>query len=107
MPGSIEVVPRTLRKGLVVSECLRRVVAMRGGKLPGLVTVFGAEEQGVDDGTTQAVYDALRDAPVVSELHKTHTYNIAVGRERASSAQFYVNNIGCVERVLRAFTECD
>jgi hypothetical protein len=98
VPGSIEVVPRSLKKGLIVSKFMQRVSAKRGGRLPGLIAVFGAEE--ADDGMTTAVFNALRDAPSQAELRRLKTFTIAVGKRGESSAQFYLNDIADVEKVL-------
>ena len=103
VPGSIEVVPRALKKGLIVSKFLQRIVAMRGGRLPGMITVLGAEE--TDDGMTQSVFNMVRDSPSQAELRRLKTFTIAVGK-RESSAQFYLNDISDVERLLNSFNNC-
>ena len=48
IPGSIEVVPKTLKKGNIVTLLLNRIIACRGGRLPAMITVMG--DEAVDDG---------------------------------------------------------
>jgi len=39
--GSIEVVPRSLHKGLFIHQLLQKVMNIRGGRLPGFVLLIG------------------------------------------------------------------
>jgi trehalose-6-phosphatase len=48
IPGSIEIVPTTLKKGNVVSLLLNYILACRAGRLPAMLTIIGDED--VDDG---------------------------------------------------------
>ena len=82
---------------MIVSKLLQKIVAMRAGRLPGMVTVMGAEE--ADDGMTQAVLDAVRDSPVQGELDRMKAFTVAVGK-RDSTSQFYINDIKDVENLL-------
>eukprot|EP01040_Poterioochromonas_malhamensis_P001718 gene1718-1823_t len=101
IPGSIEVVPRTLKKGNVVSILLDRVVACRGGRLPAMVTVIGDEE--VDDGMFEAVYDHIAKSPPSAQLRRMKTFAITVGK-RYSPANYYVNDVADVEAILQLLT---
>lgn len=51
VPGSIEVVPKNLIKGKIVSMLLNKVVEMRAGRVPDMITVMSADE--ADDGMIQ------------------------------------------------------
>lgn len=82
--------PRTLKKGNVVSILLDRVVACRGGRLPAMVTVIGDEE--VDDGMFEAVYDHIAQSPPSAQLRRMKTFAITVGK-RYSPANYYVNDV--------------
>lgn len=75
---------------MIVNKLLHKVISMRGGRLPGMVTVMGAEE--ADDGMTQAVLDVIRETPVQGELRRMKAFTIAVGK-RDSTSQFYINDI--------------
>lgn len=42
--GSLEVVPRSLHKGMLVRSMLRRITRRRGGRLPAFAVLMGDEE---------------------------------------------------------------
>jgi hypothetical protein len=54
IPGSIEIVPSTLKKGNVVSLLLNYIIACRAGRLPAMVAIMGDEE--VDDGMFEVCF---------------------------------------------------
>ncbi|RYZ14043.1 MAG: hypothetical protein EOO70_08030, partial [Myxococcaceae bacterium] len=66
IPGSIEVIPRTLDKGALVRKVLQRALEQRAGKLPGLIAVVGGDDP--DEAMTQAVLDEVAVAPVSAGL---------------------------------------
>lgn len=43
LPGSLDIVPRTFDKGVIVTEFLRRISSIRAGKLPSFILVAGNE----------------------------------------------------------------
>lgn len=43
LPGSLDIVPRTFHKGIIVTEFLRRISSIRAGKLPSFILVAGNE----------------------------------------------------------------
>jgi trehalose 6-phosphate synthase/phosphatase len=43
LPGSLDIVPRTFNKGIIISEFLRRIRSIRAGKLPSFILVAGNE----------------------------------------------------------------
>jgi trehalose 6-phosphate synthase/phosphatase len=43
LPGSLDIVPRTFHKGVIISEFLRRISSIRAGKLPSFILVAGNE----------------------------------------------------------------
>eukprot|EP01039_Chlorochromonas_danica_P010042 gene10042-11113_t len=106
IPGSIEVVPRTLHKGQIVRSVLEKVLTVRAGKLPGLVTLFSGEES--DDGMTNAVYRFFGDAPQVaqSELRHLKVFTATVGKREAAS-QYYLNDVTDVENLLAGLVASD
>mmetsp|Transcript_30642 Transcript_30642/g.51813 ORF Transcript_30642/g.51813 Transcript_30642/m.51813 type:complete len:1299 (+) Transcript_30642:113-4009(+) len=95
--GSIEVVPRTLQKGFLVKPLLERVQKMRGGKLPGFLMVVGDEE--ADDVMVEMAYDVLSHAAPDADMRRCKTFTVSVGK-RSCPAQFYVNGVSDVERLL-------
>jgi hypothetical protein len=97
--GSIEVVPRTLHKGLLVRPLLEKVCAMRGGRLPGLLCVVGDEES--DDKMINVVYDILSRAPANADVRRCKAFTVSVAK-RLCPAQFYVNDVEDVEEILQA-----
>jgi trehalose 6-phosphate synthase/phosphatase len=96
--GSIEVVPRTLNKGLLVSAVLNKVLGLRAGKAPGLVVVMSGEES--DDGMMQAAYQAMGAARSQHPTQAAKVFTLTVGK-RESPAQYYVNDVNDVEALLR------
>lgn len=102
IPGSIEVVPRTLHKGLIVTKALERIMLARAGKLPGLLMVVTGEEN--DDGMTQAALGIIRDVPSQSDFHKIKIFTVTVSK-RESPSQFYVNDVNDVENLLKALLQ--
>jgi hydroxymethylpyrimidine pyrophosphatase-like HAD family hydrolase len=90
IPGSIEVVPRTLKKGNIVTLLLKKIIACRGGRLPAMITVMGDQE--IDDGMFEAVFNSIAKSPPSAQLRKTKTFCISVGK-RYSPANYYVNDV--------------
>ncbi|KAJ1440890.1 hypothetical protein B484DRAFT_391004 [Ochromonadaceae sp. CCMP2298] len=102
--GSIEVVPRTLHKGLLVRPLLEKVCQMRGGRLPGLLCVVGDEES--DDKMINVVYDVLSNAPANADVRRCKAFTVTVAR-RVCPAQFYVNDVEDVEELLASLAASD
>lgn len=86
-------------KGQIVRSVLEKVLTVRAGKLPGLVTLFSGEES--DDGMTNAVYRFFGDAPQVaqSELRHLKVFTATVGKREAAS-QYYLNDVTVIPFLL-------
>jgi trehalose 6-phosphate synthase/phosphatase len=99
--GVIEIVPRGLHKGVMVTEVMRRVVHMRGGRYPQFLSVFGNDKN--DDmmyctaskliGEAASGGGAKEDATVGSEsaVKDMVAFSVNVGC-RPSPAELYVSN---------------
>ena len=103
IPGSIEVVPRTLNKSLLLKHLLAQITSLRAGRLPSFIAVFGADDQ--DSSLFTAAYDMLTQAaPQAGPLSQCRLWTVAVGRAEAA-AKYIVQDVSEVEALLRGMTE--
>lgn len=102
--GSIEVVPKLLHKGQLVKILLEKVCSRRGGRMPGFLLVMGDEI--ADDKMIEAVHEVISQAGPASGATKCHTYTVTVDK-RDSPAQFYVNDVQDVERIVSQLASCE
>lgn len=120
IPGSIEVVPRTLSKANITRQLLNQVLALRAGKLPRFISVMGSDEH--DAGLFEAVRDMIATVPPSAALSESKIWLITVGnvgrKEKQAAAvtgikdkhhqsqfphaAFYLNEVSDVEALLQS-----
>lgn len=91
IPGSIEVVPAVLHKGLFVRSVLQRMAAP-----PALVTVLS--DDGDSDGMLEAVF---QEVPGGGAGGAAKVFTVTVGRKE-TPCQYYLNDVPDVEELLQA-----
>eukprot|EP01038_Epipyxis_sp_PR26KG_P011996 gene11996-16059_t len=100
--GSIEVVPKSLDKGIMVKSLLSKVVEKRGGKLPLVSVIIGDEES--DDKMFEALYDFIAASDPRADVKRMNAFTICVGK-RKTPARFFVNDVKDVESLLSSLAE--
>mmetsp|Transcript_19883 Transcript_19883/g.14613 ORF Transcript_19883/g.14613 Transcript_19883/m.14613 type:complete len:238 (-) Transcript_19883:46-759(-) len=98
IPGSLEVVPRTLKKSLILQQIYRRIEEQRAGKLPHLLVVMGAEGDS-DSGLFDATYEWLQSIPVTGQLRQCECITVSVGK-KDKHARFFLRDVQDVEELL-------
>lgn len=92
IPGSIEVVPKTLNKSLILRSIYQRINDQRGGKLPQLLVVMGAEGDS-DAGLFDATYEFLqKGVSVTGSLGQCQCVTVSVGK-KDKRARFFLRDV--------------
>ena len=95
--GSIEVVPRSLHKGIIVKSLFDQVMTHRANKLPQFVCIIGDEES--DDKMFEAFYDVLSRSGAGRGTEQTRAFTVCVGK-RETPADWFANDVNDVEMLL-------
>ena len=91
IPGSIEVVPRTLNKSMILRQVYARIGAQRAGKLPHLLVVMGAEGDS-DAGLFDATHEWLQNVSVMGQLGQCQCVTVSVGK-KDKRARFFLRDV--------------
>jgi trehalose-6-phosphate synthase/trehalose-6-phosphatase len=100
IPGSIEVVPRTLNRSLILRQIYRRIQDQRGGKLPHMLVVMSAEGDS-DAGLFDATYEWLqKGVSVTGHLGQCQCITVSVGK-KDKSARFFLRDVQVIKSRIR------
>jgi trehalose-phosphatase len=97
--GSVEVVPKKLNKGVLVTTLLERVLAKRAGRLPAMCLIMGDDR--ADDNMFEAGYNVYSQMNSSSGLHSSKLMTVCVG-EKETNANLYAQDVKHVENILQA-----
>mmetsp|Transcript_2621 Transcript_2621/g.2601 ORF Transcript_2621/g.2601 Transcript_2621/m.2601 type:complete len:1079 (+) Transcript_2621:113-3349(+) len=100
LPGSLDIVPRTFHKGVIISEFLRRISSIRAGKLPSFVMIAGNEPN--DNNMFDAVYNTISKSRPQDSIDTCSTFSIHVGKTDDHTAGTYVPSVEDLEHILTA-----
>lgn len=98
LPGSLDIVPRTFDKGVIISEFLRRISSIRAGKLPSFILVAGNEPN--DNKMFDAVYNTISKSRPQDSVDNCSTFSIHVGKTEDHTADTYVPSVEDLEHLL-------
>jgi trehalose-phosphatase len=95
--GSIEVVPKKLNKGVLVTALMQRLLAKRAGRLPEMCMIMGDDR--TDENMFGAGYDFYAQMEASSGLNGSKLMTVCVG-EKETTANLYVQDVKHVEDIL-------
>lgn len=98
LPGSLDIVPRTFHKGVIISEFLRRISHIRACKLPSFIMIAGNEPN--DNNMFDAVYNTIAKSRPQDSIDTCSTFSIHVGKTDDHTAGTYVPSVEDLEHIL-------
>ena len=103
--GRVEVVPRLMHKGKIVTEFLKKITTQRAGKLPSFVLVAGADSSESD--IFDAVYKQISDCRPQDGIETCAAFSVHVGSAINCSAGAFVPSEDDVEELLVTLANSD
>mmetsp|Transcript_7739 Transcript_7739/g.11490 ORF Transcript_7739/g.11490 Transcript_7739/m.11490 type:complete len:1082 (+) Transcript_7739:42-3287(+) len=91
LPASLEIVPRIVHKGVIVTEYLRRIAAIRASKLPSFVLVAGNEPN--DNKMFDAVYGEISKSRPQDGIDTCAAFSVHIGKSDDHTAGTYLPSV--------------
>jgi trehalose-phosphatase len=103
--GSVEVIPRVMHKGKLVTEFMQKITSQRAGKLPSFILVAGSNP--ADSDIFDAVYDQISECRPQDGIETCAAFSVHVGSVDNYSAGAFVPGVEDMEDLLVALADSD
>mmetsp|Transcript_2410 Transcript_2410/g.4333 ORF Transcript_2410/g.4333 Transcript_2410/m.4333 type:complete len:1177 (+) Transcript_2410:176-3706(+) len=103
--GHVEVIPRVMHKGKVVTEFLKKITGQRAGKLPSFVLVAGADPG--DSDIFDSVYNQISECRPQDGIETCAAFSVHVGSVDNYSAGAFVPGVDDMQELLVALAASD
>jgi trehalose-phosphatase len=103
--GNVEVLPRVMHKGKVVTEFLQKITEQRAGKLPSFVLVAGSDP--ADSDIFDSVYQQISECRPQDGIETCAAFSVHVGSVDNYSAGAFVPAVEDMQELLVALAASD
>ena len=103
--GHVEVLPRNMHKGKVVTEFLQKITKQRAGKLPSFILVAGADP--ADSEIFDSVYQQIAECRPQDGIETCAAFSVHVGAVDNYSAGAFVPAVEDMQELLVALAASD